>query len=51
MSAQIYVSVVWEYPLTVNEIDYIIDRFNSAKDDRKVKRLIEKLERLRSQSL
>ena len=46
----IYKSIVFERPLRVGQIDNIVDRFNSAKDQRKVKRLIEKLERLRSQS-
>lgn len=45
----IYMSVVYEYPLTVEQIDNVIDRFNSGKDERRIKRLIEKLERLRSQ--
>lgn len=48
--ALIYTNVVYEVDLSVNMIDLVIGRFNSSRDKRPVKRLIEKLERLRSQS-
>lgn len=47
---EIYINVVYHINLTMVQIDDIIDRFNSSRDKRIVKRLIEKLERLRSQS-
>lgn len=46
----IYTSVVYEWHLDQEEIENIIDRFNSGRDQRHIRRLIEKLERLRSQS-
>lgn len=47
--AYIYTSIVYEHTLTMEEVENIIDRFNSSSD-REAKRLREKLERLRSQS-
>ena len=45
----IYTSIVYEWPLTMEEVENVSDRFQSV-GSREAKRLIEKLERLRSQS-
>ncbi len=47
---ELYVKVVYFEKLTDVNIEDITDRLNSARDKRPVRRLIEKLERLRSQS-
>jgi hypothetical protein len=47
--ADIYTSVVYDIPLSVENIDDLMDRFNSSRDKRPVKRLLDKLELLRSQ--
>ena len=45
----IYTSIVFEYPLTMQQVVNISGRFVSV-DTREARRLVEKLERLRSQS-
>ena len=45
----IYLNIVYDIPLTMRQVQDIIDRFNSSRDKRQVRRLIEKLERLHSQ--
>lgn len=47
---ELYLDLVWFQKLNTDQVEFIIDRFESAKDEKGIPKLIEKLWRLHSQS-